>query len=131
MYLYSDRKPHVCQKLVNSPGVGKCPAPRQRKICKCPTPSTDKAGNAPCNSPVGGWGGGGTCAQLELTDALSRKNFDILDVKNIFFSLSVLWLDKFVQWELKQRHSDFVMLVRSVLSSETSNFWLLLMTSGM
>ena len=35
--LYSDRKPCTCQKLGNRPGAGKCPAPRQHKICKCPT----------------------------------------------------------------------------------------------
>ena len=38
------RKLHACQKLGNSPGTGKCPAPGQCKICKCPTPGTDKAG---------------------------------------------------------------------------------------
>ena len=88
VYSYSDRKPCACQKLGNSPGVGKCPAPGQSKICKCPTPRTDKAGNAPA---IAQWGGGKTCARLELTDALSSKNFDILNVKNgnpkLIFSL--------------------------------------------
>ena len=38
VYLYSDRKPCECQKFGVGPGVGKCPAPGQRKICKRPTP---------------------------------------------------------------------------------------------
>ena len=36
---------------------------------------------------------------------------DVTDVKNgnqklIFSQISAIWLEKFVQWELKQRHSD-------------------------
>ena len=85
VYLYSDRKPCACQKLGNSPGVGKCPVPGQSKICKCPTPRDWQGRQCPCNSP------GVTCAQLELTDALSSENFDILDIKNsnpkLIFSL--------------------------------------------
>ena len=50
------------QKLTNGPGVGKCPAPGQCKICKFATPGTDKAGKCP-QVARGGW------AQLELTDA--------------------------------------------------------------
>ena len=65
MQLYSDRKPRECQKLEVGPGVGKCPAPGQRKICKCHTPGTDKAGKCPEVTR-----GGGSWAQLELTDAL-------------------------------------------------------------
>ena len=63
LYSDSDRKPCACQKLGVGLGVGKCPAPEQRKIYKCPTPGTDKAGNCPA---VAGWGGGG--GLLELTD---------------------------------------------------------------
>ena len=58
-YLYSDRKPRTCQKLGNSPGVGKCPVPGQRKICKCPTFGTDKAGKCPAVAGGGGKGGRG------------------------------------------------------------------------
>ena len=53
------------KKLVNSPGVGKCPAPRQCKISKCVIPGTDKAGKCPAVAR----GGGGGWAQVELTDA--------------------------------------------------------------
>ena len=85
VYLYSDRKPRACQKLGNSPGVGKYPIPRQSKICKCPIPQDWQGGQCPHNSA------GRTCAQLELTDAWSSENFDILDVKNgnpkLIFSL--------------------------------------------
>ena len=58
------------------------------KFANAPPPRTDMAGNAPA---IAQWGGGGTCAQLELTVALSSENFDILDVKNgnpkLIFSL--------------------------------------------
>ena len=37
----------ACQKLWNSPGFGECPAPGQRKIGKCSTPWTEKAGKYP------------------------------------------------------------------------------------
>jgi len=47
VWLYSDRKPRACQKLGAGPGVDKFPAPGQRKICKCPTPRTEKAGKCP------------------------------------------------------------------------------------
>ena len=55
------------KKLGNSLGVGKCPAPKQCKICKCPIPGTDKAGKCPAVAP--GW------AQVELTDALMVQQF--------------------------------------------------------
>ena len=42
------------------PGAGQC------KICKCPTPGTDKAGKYPAVARGGGW------AQVELTDALEK-----------------------------------------------------------
>ena len=67
VYLCSDRKLRACQKLGNGPGVGKCPAPGQFKICKCPTPGTYKAGK--CPAVARGRGGGERLAQLELTDA--------------------------------------------------------------
>ena len=54
--LYSDRKPRACQKFGVGPGVGKCPAPWQRKICKRPTPGTGKAGK--CPAVAGGVGAG-------------------------------------------------------------------------
>ena len=54
------------KSLGMAPGVGKCPALGQYKICKCPTPGTYKAGKCPA---VARWGGGGR-AQVELTDAL-------------------------------------------------------------
>ena len=60
MQLYSDRKPRVCRKLGNGP--------RQHKICKCPTPATDKVGK--CPAVARGGGGRGGWVQLELTDAL-------------------------------------------------------------
>ena len=71
VWLYSDRKPRACQKLGNSPGVGKCPAPGQRKICKYPTPWTKKAGKCPAvaRRREGRGEGGGGWAQLEMTDA--------------------------------------------------------------
>ena len=51
-------KPHACRKLGNSPGVGKCPAPGERKICICATPGTEKAGKCPAAARgVGGKGG--------------------------------------------------------------------------
>ena len=52
--LYSDRKPRAYQKLGNGPGVGKCPAPGQHKICKCPTPGTDTEGKCPVVARGGG-----------------------------------------------------------------------------
>ena len=58
VYLYSDRKPRVCQKLGNSRGVGKYPATGQCKIWL----------TRPRSSQEGGGGGG--WAQVELTDAL-------------------------------------------------------------
>ena len=42
------------QKLTNGPGVGKCPASGQCKICKFPTPGTDKAGKCPQLARGGG-----------------------------------------------------------------------------
>ena len=50
---YSDRKPRACQKL----GVGKCPGAGQRKIFKCPTPGSDKAGKYPAVARGGGGAG--------------------------------------------------------------------------
>ena len=41
-----------------APGAGKCPAPGQCKICKCPTPELTRRANAP-QLPVGGLGAGG------------------------------------------------------------------------
>ena len=41
------RKPRACHKLGDGPGVGKCPAPGQYKICKCSTSGIDKAGKCP------------------------------------------------------------------------------------
>ena len=46
----------MCQKLGNGPGVGKFPAPGQWKICKCPTPGTDKAGKWEGGSGLGAGG---------------------------------------------------------------------------
>ena len=64
------------------------PGPQAEQNLQMPHPQDWQGRQRPRNSPVGG---GGTCAQLELTDALSRKNFDILDVKNgnpkLIFSL--------------------------------------------
>ena len=54
VWLYSDRKPPVCQKF----GVGKCPAPGQLQICNHPTPGTYKVGKCPAVAQVGGEGGG-------------------------------------------------------------------------
>ena len=59
VWLYSDRKPRACQKRGNSPGLGKCLAPRQHKVCKCPTPGMDKAGKWPTVAQGGGGGRGG------------------------------------------------------------------------
>ena len=59
MQLYSDRKPYACQKLGDGPGVGKCPAPRQCKICQYPTPGTDKVGKCPAVPRGGGAGRAG------------------------------------------------------------------------
>ena len=56
-----------------APGVGKCPAPGQCKICKCPIPGTDKAGKFPAVA-----GGGGGWAQVELTDALASRMIFII-----------------------------------------------------
>ena len=39
------------------------------KVCKCPTPRTNKSGKCPTVA-WGGGGGEGTWVQLELTDAL-------------------------------------------------------------
>ena len=51
VYLYSNRKPRACQKLVGGPRVGKCPVPGQRKICKCLTHGTGwQAGQMPHSS---------------------------------------------------------------------------------
>ena len=56
------------------PGVGKCPAPGQCKICECPTPGTDKASKCPAVAR-----GGGGWVQVELTDALRiKKSFCVL-----------------------------------------------------
>ena len=57
---------------LNGLGIGKCPARGYCKICKCPTPGTDKAGKFPAVAWSGGGGGwgGGCLAQVELTDAL-------------------------------------------------------------
>ena len=44
--LYSDRKPRACQKLGNGPGVGKCPAPGQHKIRKCPAVGRGRGGGS-------------------------------------------------------------------------------------
>ena len=63
----TDRKPRACQKLGVGPGVGKCLAPGQRKICKCLTPGTDKAGKCPAVA-LGGGGGVRGWAELELSD---------------------------------------------------------------
>ena len=90
VWLYSDRKPRACQKLGNSPGVGKCPVPGQRKICKCTTPWTKKAGKCSAvarRREVGG-GGGGSWAQLEMTDAWRptyREIFTLLMIKYYLF----------------------------------------------
>ena len=56
------------------------PGPQEEQNLQMPHPQDWQGRQCPRNSPVGGREG--TCAQLELTDALSRKNFDILDVKN-------------------------------------------------
>ena len=55
--LYSDRKLCACHKLGNGLGVGKCLVPGQCKICKFPTPGTDKADK--CPAVAGGAGGAG------------------------------------------------------------------------
>ena len=70
------------------------PGPQEEQNLQMPHPQDWQGRQRPRNRPVGG-GGGGTCAQLELTDALSRKNFDILDVKTAipswyFLSFSAL-----------------------------------------
>ena len=59
------------------PGAGQC------KICKCPTPGTDKAGKCPAVAR----GGGGCWAQVELTDALplcrpcrTSNSFDLFGI---------------------------------------------------
>ena len=44
-----------------APGLANARSPGQHKICKCPTPRTDKAGKCPEVD-----GGGGVWAQLEL-----------------------------------------------------------------
>ena len=55
----------VKSSIMARPGVGKCPALVQCKICRCPTPGTDKEGKCPAEARGEGW------AQLELlTDAL-------------------------------------------------------------
>ena len=41
----------------NGLGIGKCPARGYCKICKCPTPGTDKAGKFPAVAWSGGGGG--------------------------------------------------------------------------
>ena len=56
------------------PGVGKCPAPGQCKICKYPTPGTDKAGKCPAVAWEG-W------VQVELTDALEREDKNLKKTK--------------------------------------------------
>ena len=42
------------------------PAPGQCKICKCPTPGTDRADKCPAVAP----GEGGRWARVELTDCI-------------------------------------------------------------
>ena len=49
--LYSDRKPRARQKL--------SVRPEQPKICKCPTPGTNRANKCPAVARGGGGGGGG------------------------------------------------------------------------
>ena len=71
--MVTDRKPRACQKLGNGPGVGKCTAPGQCKMCKCLTPGTDKAGK--CPTVARGEGGGVGLAPVELTDALLLEIF--------------------------------------------------------
>ena len=56
VYLYSDRKPHACQKLGNSPGVGKCRPRGRAEFANAPPLRADMAGNAPA---IAQWGGGG------------------------------------------------------------------------
>ena len=56
------------------PGVGKCPAPGQCKICKCPTPGLTRRENAP-QGGRGGW------VQVELTDALEREDKNLKKTK--------------------------------------------------
>ena len=70
----------MCQKLGIGPGVGKCSAPGQCNICKCPTPGTDKVGKCPAVAR-----GGGSWAQVEVTDALALVliSKDALHIKGL------------------------------------------------
>ena len=62
---------HVKSSLM-APGLANARRPEQCKICKCPTPGTDKGSK--CPAVVLG-GGGGVWAQLELTGALASSKF--------------------------------------------------------
>ena len=56
------------------PGVGKCPAHGQCKICKCPTPGLTRRAEWPAVAR-GGW------VQVELTDALEREDKNLKKTK--------------------------------------------------
>ena len=58
--LYSDRKPRACQRLGNSPGVGKCPALSSAQFANTRSPGLKRWANAP-RWPGGGGGGTGHC----------------------------------------------------------------------
>ena len=63
LYVFSDRKPCVCQQLWGGHGVGKCQTPTQRKITNAPPLELARWTNAPPR------GGGGGRVQMELTNA--------------------------------------------------------------
>ena len=56
--LYSYRKPRACQRLGNSPGVGKCPALGSAKFANTRSPGLKRWANA-LQWPGGGGGGTG------------------------------------------------------------------------
>ena len=57
------------------------------------------------------WGGNPSVPYIQWLGTLSNNNVYVQEVKNgnqklIFSFFPVLWLDKFAQWEIKQRLSD-------------------------
>ena len=81
------------------------PAPGQRKICKCPTPGTDKAGICPAVVRGGGW------AQLEviMTDALPEQITNESQ-KHIFFPQGwkeYIFLILITKWCLSKKKKTF------------------------
>ena len=84
-------------KAGNDPGVGKCPAHGQCKICKCPT-SRDLQGGQMPGSSLGG-GGEEDWAQVELT--MHKDQF----VASYFLQVVILLLQIY-NWEI--RHHSLV-----------------------